>query len=147
MGFISAFANFGSIGSTTKWGIKGYESIKSQNKKLKPNEIFLKMIQIRYASSPLGSNEYGLDFAAHMLSYSKEAPGLAGLIIEILNAEAELYKNDPKFLGDMIKPIFDKLEDTDLSNKEKYGFLKKAPGEYSSGWSGHIYSFLSRVDR
>ena len=50
MGFISAFANFGSIGSTTKWAIKGYDSIKSQNKKLKPNEIFLKMIQISYAN-------------------------------------------------------------------------------------------------
>ena len=147
MGFISAFANFGSIGSTTKWAIKGYESIKSQNKKLKPNEIFLKMIQIRYASSPLGSNEYGLDFTAHIMNYAKEAPGLAGLVIEILNVEAELYKNEPNYLGDMIKPIFDKLENTDLSAKEKYGFLKKAPGEYSSEWTGHIYNFLTRVER
>ena len=56
MGFISAFSNFGSIGSTTKWAIKMYDEIKSQNKKLKPNEIFFKMTQIRYASSPLGSN-------------------------------------------------------------------------------------------
>ena len=147
MGFISAFANFGSIGSTTKWAIKGYESISSENKKFKPEQIFLKMIETRYESMPLGSNEYGLDFTAHIINYSKEAPGLAGLIIEILNVEAELYKNEPNFLGDMIKPIFNKLEDTDLSNKEKYGFLKKAPGEYSSEWSGHIYNFLSRVER
>ena len=41
MGFISAFANFGSIGSTTKWAIKGYDSIKSQNKKLKPNQAYI----------------------------------------------------------------------------------------------------------
>ena len=97
MGFISAFANLGSIGSTTKWAIKGYESIKLQSKKLKPNEIFLKMIQIRYANSPLGSNEYGLDFSTHIVNYSKEAPGLAGLVIEILNVEAELYKNEPNY--------------------------------------------------
>ena len=29
MGFVSAFANLGSIGSTTRWAIKGYESLKS----------------------------------------------------------------------------------------------------------------------
>ena len=33
MGFLSAFANFGSIGSTTKWAIKMYEEMKSKNKK------------------------------------------------------------------------------------------------------------------
>ena len=38
------------------------------------------------------------------------APDLAGLIIEILNTEAELSENDNKFIHDMIKPIFDKLE-------------------------------------
>ena len=143
MGFISAFANLGSIGSTTKWAIKGYESIKSNNKKLKPNQIFSKMIQIRYESSPLGRNEYGIDFIAHLLNYNY--PGLAGLIIEILNAEAELYKNEPKYLEDMIKPIFNKLEDTDLTSEEKYGYLKKAPGEYGSEWATHIYNFISRV--
>tara|TARA_B100000900_G_C20320984_1_gene610114 strand:- start:110 stop:538 length:429 start_codon:yes stop_codon:yes gene_type:complete len=142
MGFLSAFANFGSIGSTSKWAIKMYNDIKSQNKNLKPNEIFFKMVQIRYESSPLGSNDYGMDFTTHMLNYSKVAPGLAGLIIEILNTEAELYKNEPNFLGDMIKPIFDKLEDTDLSDKEKYGHIKN-----NLRWTTHIYSFLDRVDR
>ena len=145
MGFISAFSNLGSIGSTTRWAIKGYESIKSESKKLKPDQTFLRLIKVRYETSPLGSNEYGLDFTAHMLNYSKQTPGLAGLIIEILNVEAELYKNEPKFLGDMIKPIFDKLEDSDLSNKEKYGHLKKPSGEYDSQWSSHIYNFMSRV--
>ena len=142
MGFISAFSNFGSIGSTTKWAIKMYDEIKSQNKKLKPNEIFFKMTQIRYGSSPLGSNEYGLDFTTHMLNFSKVAPGLAGLIIEILNTEAELHKNDPNFLGDMIKPIFDKLDDANISDKEKYGHIKN-----DSEWNMHIYNFLDRVDR
>ena len=140
MGFISAFANLGSIGSTAKWAIKMYEEMKSKDKKAKPNEIFLKMIQIRYASSPLSRNEYGLDFTKHMLDYSREVPGLAGLIIEILNVEAELYKNDPKFLDDMIKPIFDKLEKTSLSQKEKYGSMQN-----NSRWGQHIYNFLSRA--
>ena len=100
------------------------------------------MVQIRYESSPLGSNDYGMDFTTHMLNYSKVVPGLAGLIIEILNIEAELYKNEPNFLGDMIKPIFDKLEDTDLSDKEKYGHIKN-----NLQWNTHIYSFLDRVVR
>ena len=142
MGFLSAFANFGSIGSTSKWAIKMYNDIKSQSKNLKPNEIFFKMIQIRYESSPIPSNDYGLDFTSHMINYSKIAPGLAGLIIEILNTEAELYKNEPNFLGDMIKPIFDKLEATDLSDKEKYGHIKN-----DSQWRMHIYNFLERVQR
>jgi len=124
MGFLSAFANLGSVGSTTKWAIKGYQSFKSENNDLKPNEIFYKMVQIRYGSSPLDENEFDLNFTAHMMDYSIKAPGLAGLIIEILNTEAELYKNDYKFIDDMIKPIFDKLEDTDLSKEEKYGFKK-----------------------
>lgn len=145
MGFLSAFSNFGSIGSTSKWAIKMYNEIKSKNKKLKPNDIFLKMIQIRYSSSPLGNNEYGLDFTQHMLDYSKKMPGIAGLIIEILNVEAELYKNEPNLIHEMIKPIFNKLEDTDLTSKEKYGNLKKAPGEFDSTWSTHIYNFMNRV--
>lgn len=145
MGFLSAFSNFGSIGSTSKWAIKMYNDIKIQNKKLKPNEIFLKMIQIRYSSSPLGDNEYGLDFTQHMQDYSKQMPGIAGLVIEILNVEAELYKNEPNFIGEMIKPIFNKLEETNLNSKEKYGHLKKAPGEFDSTWSSHIYNFISRV--
>ena len=59
MGFISAFANLGSIGSTTKWAIKIYNEIKSENKKLKPNQIFSKMVEIRLSSFPLGAgSEY-----------------------------------------------------------------------------------------
>ena len=77
MGFLSTFANFGSIGSTSKWAIKMYDEIKTKSKNLKPNEIFFKMIQIRYERSPLGSNDYGLDFTSHMINYSKIAPGLA----------------------------------------------------------------------
>ena len=145
MGFLSAFSNFGSIGSTSKWAIKMYEEMKSKNKNKKPNEIFLEMIQLRYSVSPLGSNEYGKDFTKHMIDYSKSMPGLAGLIIEILNVEAELYKNEPQYLNEMIKPIFDKLENTDLTDKEKYGSLKKAPGEYGSSWTTHTYNFMERL--
>ena len=145
MGFLSAFSNFGSIGSTSKWAIKMYEKMKSKNKNKKPNEIFLDMIQLRYHVSPLGSNEYGKDFTKHMINYSNRMPGLAGLIIEILNVEAELYKNGPQYLKEMIKPIFDKLENTDLTDKEKYGSLKKAPNENDLMWTGHIYNFMERL--
>ena len=113
MGFISAFANLGSIGSTTKWAIKIYNEIKSDNKKLKPNQIFSKMVEIRLSSFPLGNNKYNLDYENHMIQFAKQAPGLAGLIIEILNTEAELSENSGSNINEMIKPIFDKLDDSD----------------------------------
>ena len=147
MGFISAFANLGSIGSTTKWAIKMYVEIKSQNKKLKPNQIFVQMINLRVASSPSGKNDYGLDFDSHLLKYAEKAPGLAGLVIEILNVEAELSKNTGDNLREMIKPLFEKLEDTDLSTEEKYGSFKKKHSEENSTWIMHIYGFLDRVEK
>ena len=142
MGFISAFANFGSIGSTTKWAIKMYNEIKSENKKLKPNQIFSKMVEIRLSSFPLGSNKYNLDYESHMIQFANNAPGLAGLIIEILNTEAELSENSGSNITEMIKPIFDHLEDSDLSTKEKYGHITN-----SSQWVMFIYGFLDRVAR
>ena len=142
MGFISAFANFGSIGSTTKWAIKMYNEIKSENKKLKPNQIFSKMVEIRLSSFPLGSNKYNLDYESHMIQFANNAPGLAGLIIEILNTEAELSENSGSNITEMIKPIFDKLEDSDLSTKEKYGHITN-----NSQWVMFIYGFLDRVAR
>ena len=142
MGFISAFANFGSIGSTTKWAIKMYNEIKSENKKLKPNQIFSKMVEIRLSSFPLGSNKYNLDYESHMIQFANNAPGRAGLIIEILNTEAELSENSGSNITEMIKPIFDKLEDSDLSTKEKYGHITN-----SSQWVMFIYGFLDRVAR
>ena len=142
MGFISAFSNFGSIGSTTKWAIKMYNQIKSDNKKLDPNQIFSMMVQARIQSIPFGSNKYGLDYESHMIQFANHAPGLAGLIIEILNTEAELSENSGSNINEMIRPIFDKLEDTNLSTKEKYGHIKN-----KSEWVMFIYGFLDRVSR
>ena len=142
MGFISAFANLGSIGSTTKWAIKMYNQIKSDNKKLDLNQIFSMMIQARIQSIPFGSNKYGLDYESHMIQFANHAPGLAGLIIEILNTEAELSENSGSSINEMIRPIFDKLEDTNLSTKEKYGHIKN-----KSEWVMFIYGFLDRVSR
>ena len=142
MGFISAFANLGSIGSTTKWAIKMYNEIKSENTKLKPNQIFSKMVEIRYSSFPLGNNKYNLDYESHIIQFAKQAPGLAGLIIEILNTEAELSENSGSVINEMIKPIFEKLDDSDLSEKEKYGNMTS-----KSGWVMFIYVFLDRVSR
>tara|TARA_B110000483_G_scaffold202600_1_gene244355 strand:- start:128 stop:556 length:429 start_codon:yes stop_codon:yes gene_type:complete len=142
MGFISVFSNFGSIGSTTKWAIKMYNQIKSDNKKLDLNQIFSMMIQARIQSIPFGSNKYGLDYESHMIQFANHAPGLAGLIIEILNTEAELSENSGSNINEMIRPIFDKLEDTNLSTKEKYGHIKN-----KSEWVMFIYGFLDRVSR
>jgi len=119
-----------------------YDEIKSENKELKQNEIFSRMVEIRLSSFPLGSNEYNLDYESHMTQFANHAPGLAGLIIEILNTEAELSKNSGSNIEEMIKPIFDKLEDTELSTSEKYGHITN-----KSEWAHFIYGFLDRVKR
>jgi hypothetical protein len=119
-----------------------YDEIKSENKELKQNEIFSRMVEIRLSSFPLGSNEYNLDYESHMTQFANHVPGLAGLIIEILNTEAELSKNSGSNIEEMIKPIFDKLEDTELSTSEKYGHITN-----KSEWAHFIYGFLDRVKR
>ena len=141
MGFVSAFANLGSIGSTTRWAIKGYESLKSNNKKMKDTDIFKEMIKIRYDSIDEGDNGHYLITVLDDNSLVAEFPGLAGLIIEILNIEADLNKNDGRFLNDMIDPLFKKLEQTNLSKKTKYGKLSRGPG---SEWTNFIYNFIPR---
>ena len=141
MGFLSAFANFGSIGSTAKWAIKMYNEIKSQNSNLSSDKIFLKMITARLASSP-SSGRYD----SHLLQYAEKAPGLAGLVIEILCAEAELNANSGEHINEMIVPLFEKLEETDLSQKEKYGFKKiKHSRENPVQWVTHTLYFMRRV--
>ena len=42
----------------------------------------------------------------------------------------------------MIRPIFDILEDTNLSTEEKYGHIKN-----KHEWVMFIYGFLDRVSR
>lgn len=140
MGFLSAFANFGSIGSTSKWAIKMYSEIKSQNSNLSSNKIFLKMITARLANSTSGR------YDSHLLQYAEKAPGLAGLVIEILCAEAELNANSGESINEMIMPLFEKLEQTNLSEKEKYGFIKtKHSKENSVPWVTHTLYFMTRV--
>ena len=63
-----------------------------------------------------------LDLGGHISTYSS-----AATLYEV--GFNHFFRGSDNYLGDMIKPIFDKLENTDLSAAEKYGFLKKAPGE------------------
>jgi len=143
MGFLSTISNFGSIGSTAKWAIKGYTAIKSNHPNLEPGQIFFEMIKTRLGASP--SFLKG-KYDSYLLNTAKNKPGLAGLVIEILNAEADLYKNLPNYIKEMIVPIFDKLEKTNLSQIEKFGFLKDA---HSSNdllpWVVYTLGFYSRV--
>ena len=143
MGFFSAFANLGSIGSTARWAIKMYGEIKSQNPKLKPEKIFSQMINIRLASAPNTGT-----YDSHLEKHATKVPGLAGLVIEILCAEAELSQNTGENISEMIIPLFEKLENTDLSQKEKYGFLKVMHSrDKPVPWVTHTLHFFSRVTR
>ena len=125
MGFLSLFSNLGSIGSTTRWAIKEYSAIKSQNKRLSDEKIFKEIIKNRYLSMSDDEKE------SYLLNQIHTFPGLAGLICEILNVEAGLYKN-VYTLSDMVKPVINGLEKTDFSSKQKYGNLT---GSYSKNFS------------
>jgi len=141
MGFLSASANLGSIGSTARWAIKMYQEIKSQNSKLSSDKIFLKMITARLASSPSEGR-----YNSHLLQHAEKAPGLAGLVIEILCAESELNANSGENINEMIVPLFEKLEETDLSQEEKYGVIKnKHSRENPVRWVTHTLYFMRRV--
>ena len=150
MGFVSAFSNFGSIGSTTKWAINGYENLKSKNKS--DIEIFEEMIIIRYSTISNDSHKN------HLLQNIEKLPGLAGLTMEVLNVEADLALNSADYIEDMVKPIFTRLEKTNLSEKTKYGKLGQ-PFNILTGepididaetwmmgpkWLEFIYTFQSR---
>ena len=150
MGFVSAFANFGNIGSTTKWTINGYESLKSKNKS--DIEIFEEMIIIRYSTTSNDSRKN------HLLQNIKQLPGLAGLTMEVLNVEADLTLNSGDYIEDKVKPIFTRLEKTNLSEKIKYGklgqpfnILTREPIDIDEKtwmmgpkWLEFIYTFQSR---
>lgn len=143
MGFLDFFADIGSIGSTTKWAINGYLKLKSQNKNLSDQQIFSAIIEIRFIALPNDEQKN------YLLSQVKDFPGLAGLVIEILNIEADLYKNDGNLIVDIIKPIFRRLEETELPKKTKYGIFKAPPEEknfflLSSEWTSYIYDFYMR---
>ena len=118
MGFITWFSNAGSIGSTARWAIKGYASIKSKSKKLSDSQIFAEMINIRYTTLPDKKKQN------YLLKQVKKMPGLYGLVVDILCIEAELHKNDGYYIDDMVKPIFLALEKTNFPQKTKYGKLK-----------------------
>ena len=153
MGFLNWISDKGSIGSTAKWAIKGYNELKSKDEKKSDLKIFEEMIKIRYLAMPNADHEN------HLLSNVKNLPGLAGLVIEILNVEAGLSSNvSGDDMDHMVKPIFERLEETNLSDKTKYGEigppvgpLTGAPVKIDSkywhhgvGWNEFIYTHSQR---
>lgn len=103
MGFLSFFADKGSIGSTTKWAIDLF--------KLKPkdkdNLIHLReMINARYISNPLERAE---NFFNDKLDILFERWGLCGVVIKILIFEAELDQNDNAVVDEMLKPLLKRM--------------------------------------
>ena len=148
MGFVSWVSNAGSLGSTTRWAIKqfssSYDFSKGNESISSIRDCFEIMIERRYQTFP---NE---EIELYLLDSVKELPGLAGLVIEVLNCEAGLSKNYGSNLREMIKPIFQNLDKTDFSKKIKYGSFKsydrwyEDENGYPFDWVTWINDFSSR---
>ena len=155
MGIISTLSDLGSIGSTTKWVLKSYETIKSKNKKLKDAEIYQIMMIGRYQkieiSPPEKYNYYSGDrFMVYQGQIAEFHAGLTGLVIEILNVEADLWKNNVKALMQLLKPLSDRmLKEKKIPKKTRYGeqsdFIMK-DGLISMPWMEFIMSNYERVE-
>ena len=153
MGIISTLADLGSVGSTTKWALKAYKNLKSKNKKMSDAEIYQVMMLERYKKieiKPKEKFEYyrGDKFMVYQGQIAEYHAGLTGLIIEILNVEADLWRNNLKAQIAMLKPLSTRmLKETDLSNKTKYGELSifKIDGNFEMKWIKFIMENYKRV--
>ena len=154
MGIISTLADLGSVGSTTKWALSAYKSLKSKNKTIKDADIYQIMMLERYKKikiKPKEKFEYyrGDKFMVYQGQVAEYHAGLTGLIIEILNVEADLWRNNVKALIEILKPLSTRmLKETDLSNKTKYGELSifKIDGNFEMEWIKFIMDNYKRVD-
>ncbi len=160
MGLISILSDLGSIGSTTKWAINLYQDLKSKNKKITDSEIFQMMMIIRYQkielpeSAPLGATD-SYQFLVYRAQIAEYHGGLTSIIIEILNIEADLWKNDLKSILKMLEPLAKRMSEAKISKKTKYGPLEKFEvtnsknGIYYTGdeWAEYINNgFYERVE-
>ena len=154
MGIISTLADLGSIGSTTKWVLKSYETIKSKNKKLKDVEIYQIMMIERYRkieiTPPEKYNYYSGDkFMVYQGQIAEYHAGLTGLVIEILNVEADLWKNNVKALDQLLKPLSQRmLKEKKLSKKSRFGEMHEfiMDDGIDMKWMNFIMSNYERVE-
>ena len=140
MGFLSWYSNVGSIGSTVRWAIKGYSAIRSKNKKISDNQIFIEMIKIRYTTLPDKEKK------DYLLKQAKKMPGLYGLVVDILCVEAGLHKNDGYYIDEIVKPIFLALEKTNFSHKTKYGKFKFGLGSSPNPSTEELSEGASKIE-
>ena len=160
MGIIAFLSDLGSIGSTTKWAINLYLDLKKKNKRITDSEIFQMMIIKRYEkielteSATLGAVD-SYRFLVYRAEIAEHHGGLTGIIIDILNIEAELWKNDFKAILKMLEPLAKRMNDAKISKKTKYGPLEKFKITHSlkykdiyteDKWARYISQFYERVE-
>lgn len=133
MGIFSFFKEHGSVGTTARLILEQFincDPNKSNIDKMKS------IIEIRYSNLP-NTSHYN-----HLITNINEIEseyGLAALIVEILNLEAGLYKNDFEVIDKMCLTIINILnEDNILTDTQKFG-VKGAPD------LGKSYSFENSV--
>ena len=122
MGLISILADLGSIGSTTRWAIESYQNIKDKNKGITDTEIYEVMMITRYNKIKLPLGSHSFDRNKFMSYWGRFAPyngGLSFIITEILNVEADLWKN--KNMMKLLDPLAERMAKANFSKDTKYG--------------------------
>ena len=126
MGIISTLADLGSIGSTTRWAIESYQKIKENNKGISDKEIYEVMMIARYNKIKLSLDgnyfpgRYDRNkFMVYWARFAGGNGGLSFIITEILNVEADLWRNQK--MMKLLDPLVERMADTDFSKETKYG--------------------------
>ena len=126
MGIISTLADLGSIGSTTRWPIESYQKIKENNKGISDKEIYEVMMIARYNKIKLSLDgnyfpgRYDRNkFMVYWARFAGGNGGLSFIITEILNVEADLWRNQK--MMKLLDPLVERMADTDFSKETKYG--------------------------
>ena len=126
MGLISILSDLGSIGSTTRWAIESYQKIKENNKGISDKEIYEVMMIARYNKIKLSLDgnyfpgRYDRNkFMVYWARFAGGNGGLSFIITEILNVEADLWRNQK--MMKLLDPLVERMADTDFSKETKYG--------------------------
>ncbi len=100
-----------------------------------------KMLQ--YTSSGIHKDDLSFEIGNYPIKKFGSQGQQKSYLIALKFAQFEFIKQQANVVPILLlDDIFDKLDDANISDKEKYGHIKN-----DSEWNMHIYNFLDRVDR
>ncbi len=118
MGMMKYLARVGSVGGTARWAADTYMFFRLQHptsSEWTESAIFRLMIERRYQVLPNPAIEQ------HLLGINYDGKGLFGLVVEILNCEAELANNTYEYQKMMMSVVIEELHKKGVSEDIIFG--------------------------